>query len=187
MALDAGNDSPPERLPPGTRVACVVSGYHRELTDAMLDSARRELLERGLAPHDLIVVAVPGAFEIPLVARRLAVREDVDAVLTLGLVLKGETRHDEYVARAAAEGISRAAFEADKPVAFGVLTCDTLEQARARALPAERGGGGQDKGREVARAVVAQLAALRAAVTAGGAPAAVGFGGARRALDGEAR
>jgi 6,7-dimethyl-8-ribityllumazine synthase len=105
------------------------------------------------------VVWVPGAFELPLVARALAQRSDVDAVLCLGLILKGETEHDRYVADGVVQGVVQAGLEAEKPVLFGVLTCATLEQARARALPPERGGK-HDKGREVARAAIETLAAL---------------------------
>jgi 6,7-dimethyl-8-ribityllumazine synthase len=125
----------------------------------MLESARRELLASGLDPADLHVVEVPGAFEIPLVARRLARHPEIDAVLCFGLVLRGETTHDQYVATAAMQGIVQVSLETDKPILFGVLTCQTLEQARARARPAAQGGQ-HDKGREVARAAVEMLAAL---------------------------
>lgn len=178
MALDPASSSapplPPLELDPGQRLAAVVSTYHRELTGAMLDSARRELAAAGYG-DELIVVEVPGAFEIPLVARRLAVRADVAAVLCFGLVLKGETQHDEVIAHAAAHGLVQASFAADKPVLLGILTCATLDQARARALP-EGAGGRHDKGREVARAAVAQLAAMRAAARAGLPDGRVGFG-----------
>lgn len=150
------------RLREGARLGAVVSSYHAELTGAMLDSAARELAAAGLAADALVRVDAPGAFELPLVARRLALRDDLDAVLCFGLVLKGETSHDRYIADAVAHGLQRVALETDKPVLFGVLTCDTLEQARARALPAEQGGT-HDKGREVARAAVAALAALEQA------------------------
>jgi 6,7-dimethyl-8-ribityllumazine synthase len=150
------------RLPEGSRIFAVVSRYHVELTGTMLESARAELLRAGLEERNLGVVWVPGSFELPLVARRVALRDDVDGVVCFGLVLKGETPHNEYIAQAATLGIARAAFEADTPIGFGLLTCDSLEQARARALPAERGGV-HDKGREVARAVVGQIQAMREA------------------------
>ncbi len=165
-------------LPPGTRMAAVVSTYHAEICGQMLASARAELERLGLAPGNLLVVEAPGAFELALIARRLAVRDDVHAVLCLGLVLKGETSHDQHVAAAAARGILRASLETDKPVLFGVLTCDTLAQAQARALPAERGGN-HDKGREVARAAVAALFALEAAGSVGRAERPAGFALAR--------
>ena len=161
-------------LRPGARVGAVVSTFHAELTRAMLASARRELAAAGMAEEDLVVLEVAGSFELPLVARRLAVREDIDAVLCLGLVLKGETPHDVYIAQATSRGILQASLETDKPVLFGVLTCDTLEQARARALPPEQGGV-HDKGAEVARAAIVALAAMESAPTVGRVQESAGF------------
>ena len=94
MALDDKSASTSRRLPPGARVAIVVSEYHRELTGAMLASARSELEAAGLGENALEVAWVPGAFELPIVAQRFARRDDVHAVLCLGLVLTGETTHD---------------------------------------------------------------------------------------------
>ena len=161
MALDPTLQSSPATLPPGVRVGAVVSVYHHELTAAMAESARRTLVGAGLAEQDFELVTAPGAFELPVIAQRLARRPDVDAVLCFGLVLKGETRHDEYVAGAASEGLVRVALDEGKPCLFGVLTCATIEQARARALPVEQGGQ-LDKGREVARAAIHALASLHA-------------------------
>lgn len=140
------------------RVAAVVSRFHEDLTGAMLRSAEAELRAAGMR-DDVRVVWAPGAFELPLLARRLARRDDVDAVLCFGLVLKGETTHDHWVAMGATQGLTLAALETDKPILFGVLTCQTLEQARSRALPASEGGD-EDKGREVARAAIRALNAL---------------------------
>ena len=162
------------RLRPGARIGAVVSTFHRELTTAMLESARRELERSGLGAEDLLVVEVPGSFELPLVARSLAVREDVAAVMCFGLVLKGETTHDQFIANAASIGIAQVALTVDKPVLFGVLTCDTLEQARERALPPDRGGK-YDKGREVARAAIETLAALETTRTIGKQAVRMGF------------
>lgn len=162
MAQDSGSERPPLRARPGVRIAMVVSRFHAELCTAMRDSARRELLARGVNDQDLFTAWVPGAFELPLVARRYARREDVAAVLCFGLVLKGETTHDMHVARGAIDGIRQVMLETDKPVLLGVLTCDTLAQARARALPPERGGT-EDKGREVAQAALEVLEALATA------------------------
>jgi 6,7-dimethyl-8-ribityllumazine synthase len=147
---------------PGARVAMVVSEFHAELTGAMQRSAAAELSRLGGEVDEALVAWVPGSFELPLVARAFARREDVDAVLCFGLVIKGETTHDHWVAAGAQQGMTQASLETDKPILFGVLTCNTLEQARARALsPAE--GGEQDKGRELARGVIATLHALSAA------------------------
>ncbi|MCP3916747.1 MAG: 6,7-dimethyl-8-ribityllumazine synthase [bacterium] len=168
MALDPKSSERARTQRPGVRIAAVVSRFHDELTGAMLESARQELLASGMAENDFQVAWVPGSFELPLVARRFARRDDVDAVLCLGLILKGETTHDQYVAMGATQGIVQAMLETDKPILMGVLTCQTIEQARARALPpqaspqANKGGGedGEDKGREVARAALATLEAL---------------------------
>lgn len=170
MARNPNESAPPAlRLRPGARIGAVVSSYHAELTGAMLDAARRELAGAGLDEEDLLVVEVGGSFELPLVARRLALREDVDAVLCFGLVLKGETSHDVYISQAVSRGILQVSLETDKPVLFGVLTCDTLEQAEARAK------GEHDKGAEVARAALAALAALRETTTVGVRRSAMGF------------
>lgn len=151
----------------------------------MAASALRTLLDHGLEERDFIDVRVPGAFELPLVARRLAVRDDVDAVLCFGLVLRGETTHDRYVAGAAMQGILQASFETDKPILFGVLTCDSLEQARARALPAAEGGK-HDKGREVALAAIDTLDAMRAAAQRGQRDERLGFAAPPRSGGGAA-
>lgn len=149
-------DYPSPRLRGAARVAAVVSGYHAEVTGAMFDSAREALIEAGA--EDVLRVEAPGSFELPLLAQAIAGREDVDAVLCFGLILKGETEHDTHIARAVSQGLMRVALDTRKPVLFGVLTCSTLEQAQARARCAA--DGGLDKGREVARAAVIALNAL---------------------------
>lgn len=153
------------RLPQRSRLACVVSGYHEEITGAMLASALETLEAAGVSPERVQVVHAPGTYELPILAQALARRTEIDAVLCFGLVLKGETEHDRYIAAACAEGLMRVALDAHKPVLFGVLTCATLAQARRRARRAAQGG--LDKGREVAEAALAALASLR------------GIGGAR--------
>lgn len=161
MAIDqhTGDSASSPKLRPGVRMAAVVSRYHGELTGAMLESAKDELTTAGLGPDDLLVIQAPGAFELPLIAAELARREDLDAVICFGLVLKGETEHDRHISRAVAHALTDIGLKERKPVLFGVLTCNTLAQARARALsPAN--GGEQDKGREVAKAAVEALAAL---------------------------
>jgi len=159
MAIDPTNDATRLQLRPGTRIAAIVSRYHGELTGAMLRSARAELEAAGLEAGSLVELTAPGAFELPVIASELARREDIDAVLCFGLVLKGETEHDRHIARAVAHGLVEIGLRERKPVLFGVLTCNTIEQARARALSA-REGGQQDKGREVAKAAVEALGAL---------------------------
>jgi 6,7-dimethyl-8-ribityllumazine synthase len=106
-------------------------------------------------------VWAPGSFELPLLAKRLADQRGIDAVICLGLVLKGETDHDRYVAEGAVHGLMHASLMTGVPLLLGVLTCATMEQARARALPVELGGR-EDKGREVARSAIETLLALDA-------------------------
>lgn len=168
-------------LPAGVRIAAVVSSFHEELCAMMCASARRELESEGLAPENFFEVRAPGAFELPLIARRLAVRDDIQAVLCFGLVLKGETSHDGYIATAAASGILNASLQVDKPILFGVLTCDSEAQAEARALPADQGGR-HDKGREVARAAIMAIDSLKLAGLIGTVESVAGF--ASRAPEG---
>jgi 6,7-dimethyl-8-ribityllumazine synthase len=157
----ASSAAPLPSLPPGARVAALVSSYHGELCRKMLGSARRTLEACGLAAGHLRVLEVPGAYELPIVARRLAARDDVDAVLCFGLVLRGSTDHDRYISNAVATRLLDVSFETDTPVLFGVLTPNTVEQAKERARLAEEGG--LDKGREVALAAVHVLNALQTA------------------------
>lgn len=140
---------------PGRRAVAVVSTYHQDLTGAMLASAQRTFLDAGWAAEDFEVLWVPGAFELPLAAQRSARRDDVDAVLCFGLILRGETTHDQVIANATAHGLVQVALAEDTPVLFGVLTCQTLDQAQARASADQH-----DKGGEVARAALELLASL---------------------------
>lgn len=173
MARDPNSSKRETRLRPETKVACVVSRFHDELTGAMQRSAQRELVALGVDPANIRVAWVPGTFELPIVSRRIASVTDVDCVLAIGLVVKGETRHDEYVAQAAVQGIVAATLQTDKPILFGVLTCDNLQQARDRALPVDEGGK-EDKGREIARAAIDVLLTLDEVEHR--SPAGIGFG-----------
>lgn len=157
-ASDRPDDAPPARLPEGARIAVAASTYHGELVDGMAASARKRLVDAGLAEDDWLTVAVPGAYELPLVARRLARRDDVDAVLCFGLVLKGDTDHDRYISSTVATRLMDASFETDTPILFGVLTPNNVGQARRRARTLDEGG--LDKGREVADAAIGVLRAL---------------------------
>jgi 6,7-dimethyl-8-ribityllumazine synthase len=161
MALDPKSTVRARSVRQGSVIGLVVSRFHEELTGAMLASAQKELRAAGVRDSDMHVVWAPGSFELPLLAKRLADKRGMDAVLCLGLVLKGETEHDRYVAEGAAHGLMHASLNTGVPLLFGVLTCATLEQARARALPVEAGGR-EDKGREVARSAIDTLLALDA-------------------------
>lgn len=173
---DSGPAAGDIRVDAETRIASIVSTYHLDITGGMSASARDTLLAAGVSASNLLELQVPGAFELPLVALRLARRADVHAVLCFGLVLKGETPHDQYIASAVADGLMKAGLDTDTPILFGVLTCTTIEQARARARRAA--DGGLDKGREVARAALRTLAALREATGEPRVRARVSGGGA---------
>lgn len=185
MSRDENRTDPPRPVPANARFAAVVSEYHRDLCGAMLDSAREVLTGAGVDPDDIEVAYAPGAFELPIIARRFARRDDIHAVLCFGLVLTGETSHDRYVSYGATEGLLKTSLETDTPVLFGVLTCQTVDQAKARALPPSQGGV-QDKGGEVARAALGVLQALD---VASGNPNRVplGFPGAQVEGKGDAR
>jgi 6,7-dimethyl-8-ribityllumazine synthase len=113
-------------------VAIVVGKFNGEITTQLLESALDELETIGVRREQITVVPVPGAFELPLAAMALAKTRRYVCVVALGCVIRGETPHFEYVAGEAASGLQLAALETGIPVAFGVLTCDTLEQAEAR-------------------------------------------------------
>lgn len=127
----------------GLRVGVVISRFNERITDRLLEGALKALEDAGVASDDVTVVSVPGAFEIPGIAKLLAPR--VDAIVTLGAVVKGETEHFTYVCKAAQEGLLAVALETGVPMTFGVLTTDNSEQALART-----GGGKGHKGYEVA-------------------------------------
>lgn len=133
----------------GLRFAVVVARFNESVTAALRDAATAALQEAGAAPASVQVHTVPGAFEIPQAARAAAESGRVDAVVCLGCVVRGETPHFEYISSAVAHGVMAAAAETGIPMAFGVLTTDTIEQARARA-----GSGPDNKGREAAAAAI---------------------------------
>jgi 6,7-dimethyl-8-ribityllumazine synthase len=113
-------------------VAVVVARFNGEITSRLLETALGELEELGVAQDAITVVPVPGAFELPLAAMAFAKTRRFSCVVALGCVIRGETAHFEYVAGEAASGLQLAALETGVPVSFGVLTCDTAEQAEAR-------------------------------------------------------
>ncbi len=117
----------------GLHFAAVVSRFNEFISSRLLDGARDALLRHGVAEENLDVAWVPGAFEIPLVARKLAASGRYAAVLCLGAVIRGSTPHFDYVAAEVAKGIAHASLETGVPVIFGVITADNLEQAIERA------------------------------------------------------
>jgi 6,7-dimethyl-8-ribityllumazine synthase len=138
------------------RFGIVVSRFNPEVTDGLLRGAHKALVDAGVTETDITVVRVPGAFEIPVAARKLAETKRFDALITLGCLIKGETMHFEYIAAAASHGIMDASVATGVPVAFGVLTATTEEQALERAAD-----GDGNKGREAALAAVEMATLLR--------------------------
>jgi 6,7-dimethyl-8-ribityllumazine synthase len=139
----------------GLHIGIVRARFNEEIGMAELDACIDELKEMGADVRNIMIATVPGALEIPLVLRRMAESDEFDALIALGAVIRGETYHFEVVSNEMAAGISRVALETGVPVANGVLTTDTDEQAEARA---------EDKGRDCARAAV-EMANLMLALT----------------------
>jgi 6,7-dimethyl-8-ribityllumazine synthase len=127
------------------RIAIVASRFNSEITDRLIAGAQEAL--RGLA--EVTLFHVPGAFEIPLAAKRAALSGRFDAIVAIGCVIRGETAHFEYISQVASAGIAQVGLETGVPVTFGVLTVDTDEQAMARSVP-----GGDNKGYHAAQAAV---------------------------------
>jgi 6,7-dimethyl-8-ribityllumazine synthase len=117
----------------GRRFAVVASRFNETITQPLVDGAVDALLKHGAELHDVDVVWVPGAWELPAAARRLLATERYHALVAVGAVVRGETPHFDYVAGEAARGLADASAQFEVPVGFGLLTCDTMEQAEARA------------------------------------------------------
>jgi 6,7-dimethyl-8-ribityllumazine synthase len=140
----------------GMRLVIVAGRFNDSVTKPLLEGALDGLREHGIDPSDVPVVWVPGAYEIPLVAQRLAGAGDVDAVICLGAVIRGGTPHFDYVAGQCAAGVTRVALDTGVPVIFGVLTTDDVDQAMERA-----GGSEGNKGREAALSAIEMVDLLR--------------------------
>jgi 6,7-dimethyl-8-ribityllumazine synthase len=140
------------------RIAIVVARFNDFVTERLLTSARQALAERGVPDADIEVLRVPGAFEVPMAAQRVAESGRIAAVVCLGCLIRGGTPHFEYIASACAHGIAAAAAATGVPMAFGVLTTNSVEEALARAAADET-----NKGREAALAAL-EMAALFAAM-----------------------
>jgi 6,7-dimethyl-8-ribityllumazine synthase len=154
----SGTGAPTAALPhvPTLRVAVVAAQWHDTVMAGLLAGARRALAEAGV--EDPTVLRVPGSFELPVAARAFAVAGD-DAVVALGVIVRGGTPHFEYVSQATSLGLVQVTTATGVPVGFGVLTCDDEQQALDRAgLP----GSTEDKGHEAAAAAVLTAVALRA-------------------------
>lgn len=150
------NDLQGSRTASGCRFAIVVSRFNEGITDGLLKGARQALAEALVLDEDVTVIHVPGAFDIPVTALRAAETGRFDAVICIGCLVKGETLHFEYIAGAACQAIADAAAATGVPMALGVLTTLTEEQAMERAAE-----GPANKGREAARAAVEMATLFR--------------------------
>ena len=158
----------PNVLPPGTRVGIAVARWNEPITRRLLAGAVHRLEAAGLPAAAVDVAWVPGSFELPLAADRLAATGRYAAILCLGAIITGETSHDHHIATATAAGIEATARGRGLPVIFGVLTCDTLAQAMVRAGGDAADGYAGNKGAECAAAAAEMVALLSQIVSAGG-------------------
>ena len=111
----------------------MVSEWNDRITDSLLKGAQESLLEHGIKEENILVKHVPGSFELPLGAKWMLEHSNVDAVICIGCVIQGETRHFDFISQAVADGIMKVGLDFSKPVIFSVLTCNTMEQAEERA------------------------------------------------------
>jgi len=130
------------------RVGVVVSAFNEDITEPMLEGAKETLREWGVKENNIDVIRVPGSFEIPYGCLTLISRKKPDAIIAIGCVIKGETDHDRYIASAVADGIMQLTLTHKVPISFGVITTNTLEQAKVRST------GTANKGREAALAAL---------------------------------
>ncbi|WP_031529705.1 6,7-dimethyl-8-ribityllumazine synthase [Dyadobacter crusticola] len=134
------------------RFAVVVAEWNSEVTEKLFEGAYRTLIQYGAAPENIERGNVPGSFELTLASQWFAQRPNIDAVIALGVVIQGETKHNDYINHAVAQGITNVSLKTDKPVIFGVLTPNTMEQALDRA-----GGVHGNKGDEAAMTAIKML------------------------------
>jgi 6,7-dimethyl-8-ribityllumazine synthase len=149
-------------VPRGARFAIVASRFNHFVVDRLVEGALDALVRHGAQLQSITIVRVPGAWELPLVVRRLAASEKVDAVVALGAVIRGATPHFDYVAGEATKGLAAVAAASDVPIAFGVLTTDTIEQAIERA-----GTKAGNKGWDAAMTAIEMVALARSLDDAG--------------------
>lgn len=133
----------------GRRVAVLASRFNEPITSKLVEGAMDALTRHGMAAEHVDVVWVPGAWELPTAARRLLATDRYDALVAVGAVIRGDTPHFEYVAGEASRGLAQASADFERPIGFGLLTCDTMDQAVARA-----GGAHGNKGWDAAVAAL---------------------------------
>jgi len=143
----------------GWRFGIVVSRFNEAITERLLEGAREALAAHGAADEDVETVRVPGAYELPMGAALLASRDDIHAVICIGALIRGETPHFDVLASSAAHALQAVARDFALPVAFGIITCETEEQAWARA--------GGDRGNKGAEAALAAIEMVRVFASAG--------------------
>lgn len=133
----------------GKKFAIVVSRFNDFITEKLLSGAQDALVRSGAKDSDIQIVRVPGSFEIPLVAKKMAKKKELDAIICLGAVIRGATPHFDYVSAEVSKGIAQVSLESEIPIIFGVITTDTIEQAIERA-----GSKAGNKGFDAAMAAV---------------------------------
>lgn len=142
----------------GKRIAIVASKFNEFITKRLLTSCLEELIRCHVKKSDITVAWVPGSFEIPVVANKLAKRRDVHGVVCLGAVIRGETIHFDLIAQGAAQGIMHVSLATGKPIIFGILAVDTVNQAYKRSQKK-----GDNKGRDAAQTVIEMVDVLKQA------------------------
>jgi len=136
-----------------TNIAIALSEFNNEISEGLLSGCKKALLDKGVNGRNISVLRVPGAFELPAAAAKLAQYKDIDGVIALGAVIRGETDHYHYISQAVAQGLMQVTLHSTVPVMFGVLTCPTVELAIVRSEPQSR----KNKGYEVGIATMEML------------------------------
>uniref|UniRef100_K3X8W8 6,7-dimethyl-8-ribityllumazine synthase n=1 Tax=Globisporangium ultimum (strain ATCC 200006 / CBS 805.95 / DAOM BR144) TaxID=431595 RepID=K3X8W8_GLOUD len=150
----------------GLRIAIVHAKWNIEIISALVSGAKKELKKAGVADHDIVVLEVSGAYELPYAASRVIASQKIDAVICIGCLIKGDTMHFEYICEAVTQGIMRVQLDSQVPVLFGVLTVMNEQQAKDRAGLSEKG---HNHGVEWAQTAI-EMARLREITRAGGCP-----------------
>ena len=136
-----------------TNIAIALSEFNNEVSEGLLSGCKKALLDKGVNGRNISVLRVPGAFELPAAAAKLAQYKDIDGVIALGAVIRGETDHYHYISQAVSQGLMQVTLHSTVPVMFGVLTCPTVELAIVRSEPQSR----KNKGYEVGIATMEML------------------------------
>lgn len=145
------------------RIAIAVSRYHAPITNSMKEAAIAAFVQAGGATQNLLVMNVPGSFELTAVCRQLAFDEEnvrLDAIVAIGCIIAGKTTHDQYLAQSLTEGLTAIIVKTGVPIAFGVLTCQSMEQALARSVDSEKAGA-INKGAEAMAAAIETASLIR--------------------------